>query len=73
MRRLNTKFLSSGAHSSNSSNTMKVKDKKIVTMLAKPGNLQLSTICIKPSIFKFPRLSILCSAIEEVCLHINCK
>ena len=52
---------------------MKVKNEKIVTLLANPCNLQISTNCTKPSTFIYPRLSVVCSAIDEVYLLINDK
>jgi len=50
---------------------MKVKNEKIVTLLANPCNLQISTNCTKPSTFKYLRLSVVCSATDEVYLLIN--
>jgi hypothetical protein len=65
--------LSLNSNSRNSIWQIKRMKEKIVTLLANPGNLQLSTNCTKPSTFKFSRLYVVCSGIEEVYRLISYK
>jgi len=68
MRRLKTTSLPSRALSCNCSNTVKEKNKKNVTLLANSGSLATSNYSTKPTIYKYSRLSLVCSAIAEVYL-----
>jgi hypothetical protein len=65
--------LSLNSNSRNSIWQIKRMKEKILTLLANPGNLQLSTNCTKPSTFKYPRLYVVCSAIDEVYRLISYK
>ena len=73
MRRLNTTPLASRTHSCNCSNTVKGKNEKNMTLLANSCSLATSINSTKPTIYKYSRRSLVCSAIAEAYLLIYCK